>query len=89
MEPIRTPASAQAAFKVLADLSLHIRAPARVPRLLQRAAALEQAQNYFSELGSERFLGDFLSSKETNFCPEGGTGTAPSITICVAVTFLP
>ena len=48
-----------------------------------------QACNYFSELGSERFFGDFLSSNETSFCPEDGTGTAPSRTIFSAANFFP
>src|ERR1700722_6052337 len=50
---------------------------------------LWRARNYLSELGSERFLGDFLCSSETSFCPEGGTGTAPLRIISSAVSFFP
>src|ERR1700674_3695197 len=48
-----------------------------------------RARNYFSDSGSERFLGDFLLSRETSFCPDGGTGTAPLRMISVAVNFFP
>ena len=69
-------------------LSFHTRARSGA-RSLKDAAPPERARNHFSELGSERFLGDFLSSKETIFLAEGGTGTAPSRTIAVALTFFP
>src|ERR1700722_3590892 len=48
-----------------------------------------RARNYFSEFGSERFLGDFFSRMETSFRPEGGTGAAPFRIISVAVNFFP
>jgi hypothetical protein len=51
--------------------------------------APERGRNYFKDSGSERFLGDFLLSKETSSCPDGGTGTAPSRIICFAVSFFP
>ena len=34
-------------------------------------------------------MGDFFSSKETSFWPDGGTGTAPLRMISVAVNFFP
>src|ERR1700687_5581233 len=48
-----------------------------------------RARNYFSDSGSELFLGDFFSSRETSFRPDGGIGTAPRRMISVAVNFFP
>src|SRR5882672_4224466 len=43
----------------------HVGRPDATPR--KGMASRERARNYFSESGSERFLGDFLLSKETIF----------------------
>src|SRR5207249_12287410 len=43
-------------------------------------------QNYsLSELGSDRFFGDFLFRKAIISWPEGGRATAPLRTICLVV----
>ena len=72
---------------LLGDVSSHVRLPRS--QVQEGGGSTKRTRNYFSELGSERSLGDFLLSNETIFCAEGGTGTAPSRTIAVALTFFP
>jgi hypothetical protein len=60
---------------LLGDVSSHVRLPRS--QVQEGGGSTKRARNYFSELGSERSLGDFLLSNETNFCADGGTGTAP------------
>jgi hypothetical protein len=44
---------------------------------------------YWSDFGSDLFLGDFESSRETSSCAQGGMPTFPSRIICLALNFLP
>jgi len=43
----------------------------------------------FSDTGSDSFFGDFLSNREINSRPEGGTPTLPSQTISLALRLRP
>jgi hypothetical protein len=86
VQPMRTAARAQAAREILPGRLPHTTALARSScgRMLRFPVG-----SYLSDSGSERFFGECWLSKETNFWPEGGTETAPSRTICLAVTFFP
>src|SRR6266446_11004345 len=44
---------------------------------------------YWSDFGSDLFLGDFASSRETSSCAQAGMPTFPSRIICLALNFLP
>ena len=44
---------------------------------------------YWSDFGSDLFLGDFASSRETSSWAQGGMPTFPSRIISLALNFLP
>src|SRR5207302_7792924 len=58
-------------------------------RILDASLAVMQVENYFSDFGSDLFVGDLESSSETSSCALAGIPTFPPRMISLAVSFLP